>query len=164
MIVIVEGVDLPGRRCQPDPEGHGHENVHVGVCAKAGKRTGVEALPGRPWGVTGLVPGDAPAARWELDVEVRRRDGALDFAGPYVRGNLDDRHVGLAWGEVGPDGAFELFRAAKLRFDTVAPTLIRDASRPGRALVARVGLTDATGNPRCASVRPPDIAWTVQPV
>src|SRR5438552_15365518 len=79
MIVIVEGVDLPGRRCRPDLEGHGHQNVHVGVCTKAGKRSGVEPIPGRPWGVTGLV-----------------------------RGDRDDRHVGLAWGEVGPDGAFEL--------------------------------------------------------
>ena len=34
--------------------------------------------------------------------------------------------------------------------------------RPGHQLVALVRLTDATGNPICARVRPPDIAWSAE--
>src|SRR4051794_33141017 len=87
VIVVVEASELPGRTCRPEPDAAAHTNVHVGLCVKASKRLGVEPVPGRPWGVVGVVRGDAPSARWEATVEVRERDGALDFAGPYVRGN-----------------------------------------------------------------------------
>jgi hypothetical protein len=109
--------------------------------------------------VTGIVAGDAEGARWELDIAVRRHASDLDFGGPFVRGKLGDRHIGLAWGEVPEDGTFRLFRGAKLRLDSVDPALIDQASSADAQLVGRVGLTDAKGNPRCASVRPPDIGW-----
>ena len=35
--------------------------------------------------------------------------------------------------------------------------------RPGHRLVARVRLTDAKGNPICARIRPPYIAWSAEP-
>jgi Family of unknown function (DUF5990) len=40
--------------------------------------------------------------------------------------------------------------------------LLAEAAKSGRVLVGRVGLTDAKGHPRCASVRPPDIVWTAR--
>jgi len=42
-----------------------------------------------------------------------------------------------------------------------APTC---SHRPGYGLVARLGLTDAKGNPRCATVRPADIVWSAEPI
>lgn len=160
MRVTVEGTDLPGRRCGPAPEGGWYENVHVGLCLSKG--SGLVAVPGRPWGVTGVVPGDAGDATWELEVVVKDRDGELDFGGPAVRGQRGDRHVGLAWGVMPSDGRFELFRAAKLRLDAIDPDILREADQPGKRLVARLGLTDAQGQPRCASVRPPAITWSAE--
>jgi hypothetical protein len=145
--VEIEGTDLPGRRCGPNPVGHWYENIHVGVRHRTGP---VE-----------LVPGDAPCARWELDVATRPdTDGAVDFGGPFVRGKRGERCLDLVWGEVGDDGSFALFRAAKLRLADIDPSVVRAALRPGRRLVGRLGLTDAKGHPRCASVRPPDITWS----
>jgi hypothetical protein len=105
------------------------------------------------------VPGDAPSARWEIPVTVRRGTDGLDFTGPYVRGGRTDRNIGLAWGDVTGDGTLRLFRGAKLRLADVDPALIEEALRPGRRLIARVRLTDATGNPIFARLRPPDIEW-----
>jgi hypothetical protein len=107
------------------------------------------------------VPGDAPAARWEMPVTVRRDEDGFDFAGPFVRGVRDDRHLGLIWGDLVGDRTLHLFRGAKLRLVDVDPGLIEQALRPGHTLVARIRLTDAKGNPICARVHPPYLTWSV---
>jgi hypothetical protein len=109
------------------------------------------------------VPGDAPAARWEMPVTVRRDDDGFDFAGPFVRGVRDDRHLGLIWGDLLADGTLRVFRGAKLRLVDVDPGLIEQALRPGRKLIARIRLTDARGNPICARVHPPYLTWSAAP-
>ena len=88
-------------------------------------------------------------------------DGGFDFAGPFVRGVRDDRHLGLVWGDLVGDGTLRLFRGAKLRLVDVDPELIEQALRPGHKLVARIRLTDAKGNPICARVHPPYLTWSV---
>jgi Family of unknown function (DUF5990) len=160
VVVVIEAFDLPGLRCRPDAASRWRENVHVGLCTRTMGAAQITLVPPRPWAVTDLVAGDAESARWELDIAVRRHQSDLDFGGPFVRGKLGDRHIGLAWGEVPNDGTFRLFRGAKLRLDAIEPALIDQASRAGTHLVGRIGLTDANGNPRCASVRPPNIAWS----
>lgn len=55
-----------------------------------------------------------------------------------------------------------MFRRAKLRLDAVPAEVLRSAEEQG-VLVARVGLTDAKGNPTCASVGPPLIKWSAEP-
>jgi Family of unknown function (DUF5990) len=162
MKVVVEGTDLPGTRCKPPASGDGYANVHVGLCTRSAKSAGPAIVPSRPWHVVDLVPGDAPGARWEFDIVVREDENGQDFGGPFVRGNRGDRHIGLAWGELPGDGTFRLFRGAKLRLEAIDPTIVRAANQPGARLVARLGLTDAKGNPRCASVRPPTIAWSAE--
>jgi hypothetical protein len=106
------------------------------------------------------VPGDAPAARWEMPVTVKRDEDGFDFAGPFVRGVRDDRHLGLIWGDLQADGTLRVFRGAKLRLVDVDPGLIEQALRPGSGLVARIRLTDARGNPICARVHPPYLTWS----
>jgi hypothetical protein len=146
--VEIEGVDLPGGRCGPDPDGDWYDNVHVGLAR--GRET-VEQ-----------VPGDAPSARWIFDVAIKTDDaGALDFGGPYVLGPRDQRHLGLRWFRQDVDGSWVMFRGAKLRLYEMDPALFEAALRPGRRLVGRVGLTDEMGWPRCATVRPPHITWSV---
>jgi hypothetical protein len=163
VLVAIEASDLPGRRCGPSPEGGSYENIHVGLCDRSWKGTPV-VRPDRPWGVTGLVAGDAAHASWELDIAVKHVDGSLDFTGRAVRGKRGDRHIGLAWGEMPDAETFVLFRGAKLRLDAIEAAVVQAAARPGKRLVGRLGLTDAKGHPRCASVRPPEIVWTAEPI
>jgi hypothetical protein len=161
MTVVIEGSELPGRTCQPGPDGR-HENVYVALGGRSTDRPGL-AVPGRPGMAIEPVPGDAPAARWEMPVTVRRDDDGFDFGGPFVRGVRDDRHLGLIWGDLVDQETLRLFRGAKLRLVDVDPGLIEQALRPGHTLVARIRLTDASGNPICARVHPPYLTWSVTP-
>jgi hypothetical protein len=146
--VRIIGVEMPGRTCaDARPDGLVYENVHVGVQRRRE--------------VVDTVPGDAPTAVWNLTVDTVARDGTLDFRGPFVQGRRDDRFLYLSWGSVDANGRFEMFRRAKLMLDAVSHELVRAADRPGRRLVGTVSLTHADGMPRCAAVRPPVIAWTV---
>ena len=156
MTVVIEGTELPGRSCQPEPDGTVHRNIHVALATTA---KGI--AEGQPWLTVPLkpglaaepFPGDAQQARWEVTVTVRGSTGdGYDFTGPSVGGDRTDRHLGLVWGDVPGDGTLQLFRAAKLRLVDVPPGLITDAMRPGHRLVARVRLTDDRGNP---GLRPP---------
>ena len=148
LLVDIEGTDLPGRRCHPNSQGEGYENIHVYLGRRNAPRD--------------LVPGDAPSAAWHLDVSIRP-DGAggFDFGGPLVHGKRGERFLALWWGTVASDGTFTLFRGAKLRFADIEQVTLQEAMQPGKRLVGRLGLTDAKGNPRCASVRPPVIQWSV---
>ena len=93
------------------------------------------------------VPGDAPSARWEVPVSVRRDADGFDFSGPYVRAARDDRHLFLAWGDVRDDGTMRLVRGSKLKLINVEPRVIEEAMRPGHELVARIRLTGAGEEP-----------------
>ena len=159
MTVVIEGSELPGRTCRPEPDGQGHENVHVALGGRSADRPAL-TMSNKPGMAIEPVPGDAPAARWEMPVTVRRDDDGFDFAGPFVRGVRDDRHLGLIWGDLQADGTLHVFRGAKLRLVDVDPGLIEQAIRPGHKLVARIRLTDARGNPICARVHPPYLTWS----
>jgi hypothetical protein len=148
LTVEIRGTDLPGRSCDSAPGGEPYENIHVGVKHRTG--------------ILELVPGDAPSVQWECEVTVRPADdGGFDFGGPFVLGRGDDRHLGLAWVTVAGDGSTTLFRGAKLKFVHVDPALIERALGGAGHLVASIGLSDRQGFPICATVKPPDIAWSV---
>ena len=165
LTVLIDGYDLPGLSCQPEPDGTRHRNIHVALhMNKARGDRPALVMPGSPWLAAEPVPGDAPSARWELEVTVKRGDEGLDFGGLFVRGDRSDRHLGLAWGDVPGDGTLRLFRGAKLRLVDVDPGLIEEAMRPGHRLVARIRLTDARGNPVCARVHPPALVWSAETV
>jgi hypothetical protein len=122
--------------------------VHVGVQRKAE--------------VVDRVPADAESATWDFEVGSREADGLLDVGGPYVHGRPGARFLYLSWGAV--DGAeFAMFRRIKLMFGDVPTDLLRAAHDGDGVLVGRLGLTDGTGAPRAARVRPPDVVWGVDP-
>jgi hypothetical protein len=120
------------------------ENVHVGVQLRR------EAAH--------LVRADEPRASWDVHVEIIRQDG-LDFRGPAVQGKRGDRFIYLTWGDVGPDGSFEMFRRAKLMLDRIEPQLIASAIKAD-CLEATVDLTGHDGGPLCARVDPPAVSWS----
>jgi hypothetical protein len=165
LTVVIDGYDLPGLSCTPVPDQLGYRNVHVALGGPAGPAGDRPALvvPGKPGLAIEPVPGDAPSARWEVEITVRRDEDGFDFSGPFVNGARDDRNLGLAWGEVPGDGTLRLFRGAKLRLVDIDPRVIEEAMRPGHRLVARIRLTDARGNPVCARVHPPALTWSAEP-
>jgi hypothetical protein len=162
LTVVIEGFDLPGLTCAPEPGGQVHQNIHVALTGP-GKDRPALAVPGSRWLAIEPTRGDAPSAYWEVPVTVRRGTDGFDFSGPFVRGDRTDRHLGLAWGDVPGDGTLRLFRGAKLRLVDIDPAIIEQAIRPGRRLVARIRLTDAKGNPVCARVHPPALTWSAEP-
>ena len=162
LTVVIEGFDLPGLSCAPEPGGQVHQNIHVALTGPGNDRPAL-AVPGSRWLAVEPARGDAPSARWQVPVTVRRDTDGFDFTGPFVRGDRTDRHLGLAWGDVPGDGTLRLFRGAKLRLVDIDPAIIEQAILPGRRLVARIRLTDARGNPVCARVRPPALTWSAEP-
>lgn len=144
MRIRIEGVDLPGRRSGSEADRLRLGNVHVGV------QCGTE--------VVDLVRADAPSAAWEFEVTSREAGDHLDVAGPYVHGRPGARFLYLSWGAVDNSG-FASFRRAKLMFGDIPGVALREAHGGAGTLVGRLGLTDASGGPLCARVRPPAIAW-----
>ena len=146
LMVVIEGLALPGRSFCAGPDSPLFRNVHLALRTTSKDRPSLVA-PGNPWRATEPVPGDAPCARWEIPITVRRGDDGLDFGGPFVRGDRTDRHVGIAWGDVLADGTFRLFRGSKIKLAEVDPALVAEALRPGSRLVARIRLTGPPQDP-----------------
>jgi hypothetical protein len=142
--IRIEGTNLPGRTfCE-------HGNVHVGVQCRSDP--------------VDLTPGDAPEAIFEFDIDILpSEEGAWDFRGPHVHGKRAERFLYLTWGDLSPTGEFTMFRRAKLHLSSLDESLITAAAEPTHHLIARLGLTDGKGAPRCASLRPPAIDWTAEP-
>jgi hypothetical protein len=153
LTVVIKGVNLPGLTWPADDGGQ-YRNIHIGLYTKSKDRPTV-ALPGNSWLAAEPVPGDAPSARWEVPVSVRRDADGFDFGGPYVRGARDDRHLFLAWGDVRGDGTMRLVRGSKLKLTQVDPRVVEEAMRPGHQLVARIRLTGAGEEP--------SLIWSPEP-
>ncbi|WP_305790174.1 DUF5990 family protein, partial [Symbioplanes lichenis] len=92
MRIRIEGSDLPGRRSGGEAHTLRLRGVHVGV-----QRTG----PGRQVAIAGLIPVDAEAAVWAIEVTSREIDGLLDVGGPWVHGRPGARFLYLSWGVPG---------------------------------------------------------------
>jgi Family of unknown function (DUF5990) len=150
VLIRIEGTDLPGDSCGPSPQRPaGHRGVHVGVQRR-----------NKPGELLGVTAGDAPAVSWTLDAAVTPTpDGAADLQGPYLQGPPGGRFIYLTWGTVDGPGEFTMFRRAKLWLNAVPAEVLSLAAERG-VLVGRLGLTDAKGNPVCASIRPPLIEWS----
>lgn len=149
MRVLIHGHSLPGLVFGDAQSGNCYERVHVAIQSRD---TAAQ-----------VVPADSESVHFVAEVDVVESRGETDFRGPCVHGRRGDRFLYLTWGALPEGGTFKMFRRAKLLLrDVDAETLAR-ASSPGWALAARLGLTDARGGPRCASVRPPIVAWQAVP-
>lgn len=148
MVIEVEGRSLPGRSCNPGPDIGRYENIHVGI--------------GRRNNPVELFLGDAPSTSWQFEVEsARAADGSIDFRGSLVSGRRGDRFLYLNWGTVAENGAFQLFRRAKLGLSELDSTLVAQALDRQADLLCTVQLTDVKGNPLCARLQPPAIEWRI---
>jgi Family of unknown function (DUF5990) len=80
-----------------------------------------------------------------------------------VQGKRGERFLYLSWGQLAPDGAFEMFRRAKLYLSALPEPVVTGAVRAGSGIEAVLDLTDERGSPLCAAVRPPRVQWRVSP-
>lgn len=120
-------------------------------------RVGIQA--GRE--VADDIAADAEEAVFAARLRVTRlADGAFDFGGPSVFGTRGDRFLYLCWGER-TGGAWDGFRRAKIKLGHVPPNVCQSALDEGRSIVGRLELTDAKGGPKCASLRPDEVRWSV---
>ena len=135
MRIRIVGTELPGRKHDD------YSNVHLGLQVRNE--------------VIDRVPADAERAVFEMDVNLVEAPGGIDFRGPCIHGKRGERFLYLSWGNVAADGTWQMFRRAKLQLDAIDAGLL---SAP--VVVGALALTDKCGAPRCASVRPPLIAWS----
>ena len=105
-----------------------------------------------------FVAGDAPEAAFELELTPI---GPGEARGPFVQGRRGERFLYLVWA-AGSDRT--MFRRLKLMLADVPPEVWGAAQEPGHRLEARLALTDRCGDPLCARVRPPDVAWSAPAV
>jgi hypothetical protein len=136
---------------------HGTRLPGVRFQERGAVRVGIQA--GRE--IVDDIPADAEKAVFTATVRVTRlEDGAFDFGGPYVFGTRGDRFLYLCWGErIG--GAWDGFRRAKIKLGYVPPLVWEGALGEGQPVVGRLELTDAKGGPKCASLRPDEVDWSV---
>ena len=146
MQLRIEGHTLPGRTCHAGPDFPGAAGIEVAVQRKD-----------RPTELLDPQPGDAVMARWSFDCTVTDTG---ELRGPYVQNRLGGRFVYLSWRGRHPDEqSARMFRRAKLMLAQVPSEVLADARRRG-ALVARLSLTDAKGQPVCGRVVPPAVDWS----
>ncbi|WP_328535418.1 DUF5990 family protein [Streptomyces sp. NBC_00344] len=151
MQIRIEASALPGRTNRAADFADAVD-IHVGVQAR-----------NKPDEVIALHAGDSASAVWTLECTAVPASTGTTITGPYVQNGLGGRFVYLSWVTLDDSGRPVMFRRAKLMLDAVEPEVLEAAVRSGR-LTARLRLTDPQGRPVCASVRPPLITWTAEPV
>jgi hypothetical protein len=145
MILEINGMNGPGRSCNPAPDHGPYEDVLVGL--------------GRFTDPIGVVPGDTQAVEWRVQVRVVRRDGMSDFHGPQVDGKRGDRHIYLNWFNREADGQLKLFRRGKIMLEGIDPRLVEQSEQRSAALRCTVNLTNEKGLPSTARFWAPNLDW-----
>ena len=135
--IRIEGYDPPGSTC-PGPDG-------IGLGIQQGRE------------VVGVLPSSTESPRFAGEITVVADGETVDFRGPYVHGPKGDRFLYLAWIHL---KSREAMARIKLKLSDIDPELLASAAEGG-VLTARVRLTNRLGKPASGSVRPPDVAWTL---
>ncbi|MFE5474866.1 DUF5990 family protein [Nocardia sp. NPDC056541] len=143
MRIRIVGTQLPGSSCRPPGIETAYSNIHVGVQRR-----------NRPQELLDLQRGDSETVTWTVECTVHE----TDVRGPYVQGRPGERFLYLSWVSDDDTATLTMFRRAKLMLADVPAETLAAATESG-VLEARLGLTDATGNPLCARVEPASIRW-----
>lgn len=106
------------------------------------------------------IPADSDQAvfRFALDVQFNPENDAPNFTGPYAQGTATSRFVYLCWGER-RDGVWATVRRAKVPLSDLSAADVRAAIAINQPLRARISMTDTTGQPVAASLKPGQFVW-----
>jgi hypothetical protein len=148
--VRVIGTDLPGRSFDDTHDQLTRAPVYVGV------QRGRE--------VVDAVPADRESVTFDVEFRVeRRKDGTVNFLGPYAQGTPDDRFFYLCWGVQQKGHPFAMFRRLKLRLGHYGWDEVQKAVAAGTALTVHLRLTDDKGGPLCATPPATHLRWDPPP-
>jgi len=151
VLIRIHARDLPGRACHPGPDApDGYQNIRVGIQRR-----------NNPHDVLRPVPGDASTASWTIEGTMKSSPEGVDITGPYIQGRPYRRFIYLSWLSDQGAGPLGMFRRAKIALDTV-PQDVLEHARQGGTIAVQVQLTDPKGNPSCATVGPPSVAWQAE--
>lgn len=128
------------------------------ACGRTAVRLGIQ----RGAEVVDDVPADVPGVVFEAPLRVVRNEanGRPNFLGPYAHGTVQDRFLYLCWGER-IAGGWDGFRRAKVPLKELSWEAVAAHVERGAPLVAELQLTDAKGEPLCASVKPSHHRWSL---
>lgn len=108
-----------------------------------------------------LVPIAAGEAHFEVGLRVAPLPGGgTNFLGPAAKGTLQERFFYLCWHEVVPGERPRAMGRVKIHLSHLPWALVEAAARREQPLEVALAMTGARGEPRCASVRPPEAVWT----
>ena len=142
LMIRLRCVEMPGRSCV------GYSNVRVGV--QLGKD------------VVEDVPGDTEGLVFDVPLRVRQHPdtGRPNFLGPGAHGTVQDRFLYLCWGQR-HGTTWAGFRRAKILLKDLPWTVVEQHLQSGTPLEATVRMTDAQGQPVCASLKSTHLRWMV---
>ena len=97
---------------------------------------------------------------FSITVAESKKDRSPNFLGPIVQGRPGDRFIYVDVGTYAGQKHTPWSRRMKIPLRGISWTLIKQASKPGYTLAARVQGTGKDGGPACATV-PPLGGWEV---
>ena len=89
-----------------------------------------------------------------IAVSEHRKDGSPNFSGEFVQGTPARRFIYIDVGTYAGQKDTSWSRRMIVRLDDIAWPMIRQATRPGKRLEARIQGTGSDGGPSCATVTP----------
>ena len=93
-----------------------------------------------------------------LRVQLNDTTGKPNFLGPYAQGTPQERFLYLCWGER-HGSAWNGFRRAKVHLNHLSWDDVARHLAGGKPLEADLNMTDAKGDPLCASVKSTHVHW-----
>lgn len=99
------------------------------------------------------------SADFSAEIVVRRDEGELDFAGPFVHGRRGDRFLYLSWGFVDPAEEFEHFARSKIKLGNLPSDLVHAALDQMVGLVVEIDVTDSRGQPATGTIAASATTW-----
>lgn len=108
------------------------------------------------------VPADVDSVTFTALLRVRRkREGVVDFGGPYVQGPATQRFIYLCWGERLPEGGWEGVGRSKLLLHPLTWSMVERALQTETPVEVQVSLTNKKGLPLFASLPTDAVDWEV---
>jgi hypothetical protein len=103
--------------------------------------------------------GDSARVVWTLEAEPKAGRPTIDLIDPCIQDGPGNRFIYLSW-VARENDKWTMFRRAKLMLADVPDDVLVAAVERG-LLVGRLSLSDPSGGPVCAGVRPPAIEWSL---
>jgi hypothetical protein len=126
--------------------GAGHASLHLGI-----QRDKV---------IIEVASADSKRIVFKPTLRARRNaDGSVNFLGPFAQGPKDERFIYLNWATATGKVLTGMVGRIKLHLNHIKWAAVEKAAEGNKPIRVRLSLTNATGKPVMASVRPDVAQW-----